>query len=507
MKPSNRIIVNTLAQYGRTILNMVLSLYSSRLVLEYLGVNDYGIYALVAGVVSMLSFLTNSLVSSTQRFLSVHQGKGNIDKLKEIFSNSLIIHLFLGFIISIILISLIPFMFDGFLNIPENKINTSKILYVQVVTMVYISLIASPFRALLISRENIVYISIIDIVDGILKVILILLLPKFGDRLLAYGWIMFSIRIFNLLAFTIYSFIRYEECIIPRFRKFNITYLKEISYFTGWILYSSGVIAIRVQGLAIVLNKMLGTAINAAYGIGGQIAGMISFISSSFNTAISPQLMKSLGAGDRTRMWFLAEIECKFSSLLLAMIGIPTMFEMQTLLEIWLKEVPDNTMIFGCMFLTMNIIDLMSSGLGTVNRAIGNIGKYTLLTFTPKLFILPIAFVCIYYKLSLMWVCILSISVEIISMLLRIYYMKNYDDFSATKFCKAIILRSLPPVIVSIIACWIIISHLDFNYRFILTYIIAIPVFLLTAYFISLTKWEKNIVMSFVYKVLKKKSQ
>ena len=505
MKASNRIIINTLAQYGRSIINMVLSLYSSRLVLEYLGVDDYGIYALVAGVVSMLSFLTNSLVSSTQRFLSVNRGKGNIERLKEIFSNSMLIHLVAGFIISVVLTSLTPFLFDGFLNIPEYKTSVAKTLYIQVVAMVYISFIASPLRALLVSRENIVYTSVIDIIDGVLKVILVLLLPMFADRLLAYGWIMFSIRAFNLFAFAIYCFPKYEECIMPRFRHFNISYLKEMSSFTGWVMYSSGVIAVRTQGMAIVLNKMLGTAINAAYGIGGQISGMISFVSSSFNTAVAPQLMASAGSGNKDRMWLLAEIESKFSFLILAMIGIPTMFEMQSLLEIWLVEVPDNSVMFGCMFLTMQIIDMMSSGLGTVNRATGkNIGSYIFLTFTPKLFVFPICLVGLKYNMSLIGICITMIGVEMLSMLLRIYFMKNNDDFYPIKFCKNVIYRSLPPVIISVLVCLLICNTLYFNFRFIITYLITIPIFVLTTYFISLNKWEKEFLISFINKFIKR---
>lgn len=504
MKPSNRIIVNTLAQYGRTIINMVLSLYSSRLVLEYLGVDDYGIYALVAGVVSMLSFLTNSLVSSTQRFLSVHQGKGNIDKLKEVFSNSLIIHIVAGLVISIILVCFTPFLFDGFLNIPEIKTSVAKILYIQVVVMVYVSFIASPFRALLVSRENIVYTSVIDTIDGILKVILVLFLPFFANKLLTYGWIMFSIRIFDLSAFAIYCFLKYEECILPKVKKFNLSYLKELSSFTGWVMYSSGVIAIRTQGMAVVLNKMFGPVINAAYGIGGQIAGMISFVSSSFNAAIAPQLMASTGNGDRKRMWFLAEIECKFSFLLLAMLGIPTMFEMQSLLEIWLVDVPENTKMFGCTFLAMAIVDLLSSGLGTVNKALGKIGKYTLLTFTPKLFIFPICIVGLHFKMSLIWVCIIMVAVETLSMLLRIYYMRYNTDFSATAFCKSVILRSLPPVIINSFVCWFICIMINSSFSFLLTYAIAIPTFILSTYFISLSKWEKDFLKSIIFKVIKK---
>ena len=211
MNSSNRILVNTLAQYVRTIINMVLSLYSSRLVLNILGVDDYGVYSLVAGVVSMLSFLTNSLVGSTQRFLSVSQGKDDLARLKEVFNNSLFLHIGLGSIVAIILFALTPFIFDGFLNIPTASIDAARDLYLLVVLMVTISFIASPYRALLVSHENIVYTSIIDVVDGILKVALVLLLPYVPmNKLLAYGLIMLIIQLFNLLAFLIYSHAMYE---------------------------------------------------------------------------------------------------------------------------------------------------------------------------------------------------------------------------------------------------------------------------------------------------------
>lgn len=147
MRASNRIIVNTLAQYVRTIINLLLSLYSARLVLDILGVDDYGIYSLVAGVVSMLSFLTNSLVGSTQRFLSFCQGRGELERLQAVFSNSLLLHIALGLGITLTLESLAPFLFHGFLNIPEGREEAAVIVYQQVITMVYISFIAAPYRA------------------------------------------------------------------------------------------------------------------------------------------------------------------------------------------------------------------------------------------------------------------------------------------------------------------------------------------------------------------------
>lgn len=499
MNASSRIIINTFAQYIRTVINILLSLYSARLVLEILGVEDYGLYALIAGVVSMLSFFTNSLVSSTQRFLSISQGRGDLERLREVFGNSLLLHIFLGLLVAILLEALTPFLFHGFLNIPVGREDAAIIIYQQVILMVYISFIAAPYRALLVSRENIVYISIIDVLDGVLKVVFVLLLPFIPlDKLIAYGWVMLLISLFNLGAFSIYSHAHYTECILPRFRYFRLSYVKELSAYTGWVVYSTLCIALRTQGLAVVLNRGLGTAINAAYGIGSQISGMVSFISASFNNAIAPQLMAAEGGGNREHMWLLAKVESKFSFLLLAMVGIPTMFEMRSLLEIWLVEVPPATMLFGCMFLSMQIIDMLTTGLGLANRAIGKISLYTIVTYTPKLLILPLGWFALNVGMPLWVIAVMMIGVEGLCMLLRIPLLLRERGFRAGEYCRDVLLRTLPPVVMGVAACSAICVGLDFPFRFLLTYLVSIPLFAGAAYRWSLTEAERGKVEAIV---------
>lgn len=504
MQASTRIVVNTLAQYARTIINMLLSLYSSRLVLNILGVDDYGIYSLVAGVVSMLSFLTNSLVGSTQRFLSVSQGKGDLTRLKEVFSNSLIIHLVLGAIVTITLEGCSPLLFNGFLNIPAGREHVAQILYQQVIWMVYISFIASPYRALLISRENIIYTSIIDVLDGILKVVLVMLLPfAQSDKLLTYGWIMFGIQTFNLLAFMCYCHSKYEECILPKFKHFSIAYVKELSEYTGWVIYSTAIIAFRTQGMAVVINKFYNAAANAAYGIGSQISGMLAFVSTSFTNAISPQLMSAEGSGNHTKMWKLAEIQSKFSFLLLSVLAIPTIFEMCSILHIWLGQVPDNAVLFGRMFIIMQTIDQLSQGLGSANRAMGNIGKYTIVTYTPKLLILPLGYLILKIDGSLQIVAILMISIETLCMLLRIYLFRNTEGFSVGEYCKNVLFLPIFPVIIGLITCYIIDITVDIKWKFIMTYIIEILLFSISAYMFALNENERHAIKSKVLKLAK----
>ena len=214
MTASQRVFVNTIAQYARTIINMGLSLYTVRVVLSVLGESDFGIYTVVAGVVAMMAFVTNSLVSTTQRFISFYQGKGNKEKLKEVFNNSLVIHVFITILVLVALEAVSPLLFDGFLNIPGERVPAAKIVYQLVIVILSVTFITSPFRALLISHENIVYISIVDVLDGILKVVFVTLLARIPyDKLVFYGIIMLGVQLFNFLAFSGYGYLKYEECV------------------------------------------------------------------------------------------------------------------------------------------------------------------------------------------------------------------------------------------------------------------------------------------------------
>ena len=171
MDASKRIVVNTLAQHIRSIVNIVLSLYSTRLILQALGQSDYGIYSLVAGVVAMLGFLTNAMVVTTQRQLSFYHGSGNIDTVRRIFSNSLLLHVLLGIILVVVLLAVEPLLFNGFLRIKQERMNTATIVYGLVILSLLITFLTAPYRALFIARENIVYISVVDVLDGLFKLL------------------------------------------------------------------------------------------------------------------------------------------------------------------------------------------------------------------------------------------------------------------------------------------------------------------------------------------------
>ncbi len=215
METNTRVLVNTISQYIKTFLSGLLTLYSSRVILRSLGEEDYGIYALIAGIVMMLSFMTNALSSTTQRFISYYQGEDNYFKVRKVFCNSFYLHLALGFVLGLVSIGLVPFLFNGFLNIPQTRLPDARLVYNAVVFTLFLSFVSSPFRAILIANENIVYISIIDVLDAILKLVIALSLPYIvlHSRLVCFGWMLLLIQFFNLISFSLFCFIKYANCL------------------------------------------------------------------------------------------------------------------------------------------------------------------------------------------------------------------------------------------------------------------------------------------------------
>lgn len=496
MKASQRVFVNTIAQYGRTVINMVLSLYTVRLVLLTLGASDYGIYTLVAGVVSMLAFITNSLVSTTQRYVSFYQGKGNLGKLKEVFNNSLIIHLIIGLFVVIALEALIPLLFQGFLNIPSERTSAAQMVYQTVVWLIFFSFTAAPYRALLISHENIVYISIIDVLDGILKVILVILLTQISyDKLVWYGLIMLGVQVFNFLAFSVYCYNKYEECVLPNFKRINTEYLKGMFSFAGWSLYSTGCIIGRQQGIAIVLNKVAGPVINAAYGIGFQVAGYTNFLSASLVNAISPQIMKAEGAGDRDRALWLSNVTSKFIFFLLSAVCVPCMFEINEILEWWLKDVPENANIFCIMVMAALLCDSLSIGLMYVNQAIGKIGLYTVVLTTPKLITLPIVWILLKSGVSLTIVAGVYVVIELLCAIMRVPFIKRTAGLKVGRFFKEVTLHEVLPFMVCLVTSYFCSRLFSFDYGFVLTFIVTFICYGASIYLLGLTKTERNIIL------------
>lgn len=506
MNNVNRVIINTIAQYIRMVVNICLSLYSTRLILGALGVDDYGIYSLIAGTISLLSFVVNSLVITTQRYISFYYGHENGLKLKELFCNSLFIHLLLSIIVVILIEVIGIFLFNGFFNIAHDRISVAHNVYHCVTLMLMLSFVAAPFRALLIAHENIVYISIIDILDGVIKLMVaIFLLHSESDKLLTYSICLCCIQMLNLLAFSIYDYLKYEECIIPRLKYVKYSYISEISSFAGWTIFSTGCVVGRTQGFSIILNKFFSVAVNAAFGIALQINGATHQLSQALMNAMNPQIVKAEGSGNRNKMIRLSEIECKLCFLLLSVVTIPCIVEMPLLLGFWLKEVPEYAVFFCRFVLLGSLLDQLTIGLTTTNQAMGDIKLYSLIINPIKIISLVPIVVCLIYGVNLQFCMILYVTFEFFSAISRLFLLHHMAGISIAGFAKRVFLLEIIPII-SILACSLSIKYcFDFQLRFLLTIICSIIVGGVMSFLFGLCDDEKLIINNTLGSVFRRK--
>ena len=496
MTNSQRIIVNTLAQYTRTIINVCLSLYSTRLILSALGQNDYGIYMLVAGVIAMLSFITNALVTTTQRYLSVCHGKNDIQGIRKVYGNSMLLHILIGCVTALVLILLGKWITYDFLNIDSSRQAAALCVYYSAVIMLWLSFITAPIRALFIARENIVYISIVDVIDGLLKLLIAIGLSYIAyDKLVSYAGIMVGINVVNLLLFTIYAAMKFPEFHIPRIKDLDKSLIKDLSSFAGWTTYSAGCVIARNQGIAVVLNWFYGTVINSAYGIAQQVVGAVQFISVSILNAFNPQIMKAEGAGDRNKMIVMSEYVSKYSFLLLAMVAIPLIAEMDTILQLWLGEVPEYSSIFCQLILIAALCDQLSVGLTSANQAIGNIRNYTLIFYTLKLMVLIIGWVCLYFGMSVASILWCYVGIELFTSLLRLPLMKWIADIPILPFCKHVFGRIIVPLIVMCSVCIICVRYIQTPYRLVITIGLSVVIGGISIWLTAINKQEKEIII------------
>ncbi len=502
MTDNTRLVVNMIARDVRMVFNIILSFYSTRIVFDALGQSDYGIYMLVAGIVSLLTFLSNAMATTTQRHLAYSIGSGNADRTSVIFDNSCILQWIIGLSFAIVMPCFTNLIFDTqFLNIVPEKITEAKYVYILALVSIIATFVTTPYKAVLTAHENIVYLSIIDIADGVLKLCLVFLLYFFdSNRLPLYAGIMASITILHFFALSIYCQIHYKESsIIPSLRNWRWSIQNTLLGFATWALYSSVCVILRTQGISILLNRTYGAIINAAFGIATQVLSAVISISAALIDAIAPQIIKAEGAGNRDKMLFLSEAASKYSFLLLSIIVVPLCWEMPEVLKLWLDDVPQHTTLFCRVILISSLIDQLTTGLGTANIAIGKIRNFSLLIYTVKLMAVPALWFCLSKGYGIT-VAMASYAVfEAISAMARIPFMVRLAGLKATSYINNVFIKTLFPLAIQNAVCYLVCTNASpFILRFIATGILSASAGILVIWIFTLSAGERHYVTNAV---------
>jgi O-antigen/teichoic acid export membrane protein len=430
---------------------MIVSLYTSRVILNVLGVEDFGIYNVVGGVVTMFGFLNGAMASATQRFLSIELGKKDIIRLKKIFNATQVIHFGIAILVLVLAESIGKWVFNMYLNISIERINSARWVYQFAVLSLMISIIQVPYNSVILAREKMSVYAYISIIDVLLKLLVVFLLKLITiDKLKLYGLLLCSVSFIIALIFRLYSKRQFEE---TRFQLVKDKFLyKTLINYSWWNLF--GVIASisKSQGVIVILNIFFGTVVNAAQGVANQVSGAINMFVSNFQIASNPQIIKSYAINDKEYMNNLIIRTAKFSFYLIFILTLPIILEIDYILKLWLKIVPGYTAIFTVLILISAIIDAFSGPLMTALQATGKIRKYQIIVGLLLFSILPISYTCFRFGLPPYSTFIVGICISIVALVFRLLLTKDQiPEFSISYFLKELIFRNIPIVILSCI--------------------------------------------------------
>ncbi len=506
MNHSKRVMLNSVILYIKIIITMLISLVSVPMILNALGKSDYGLYNLIAGVISMLSFLNASMSITTQRYLSVAVGEKNNEKLNNIYNTSLVLHLIVGVIIVVLFEICYLFLFDGFLNIEPKRIHAAKIVYQFIVASTFFTIISVPFGALMNAKENMLAFSIIAIIDSLLKLILAFYLSRCTyDRLIVYGACIAVISFFNVLFNQIYTKIKYKEFRISFGKYFSKEYFKQMFGFAGWNTLGAVAMIGRNQGVAVIFNLFCGTVANAAYGIANQVNGVLGYFSSTFQKALNPQLMQSEGMHDKSRLIRISLISSKYSVWVIALFAIPLIVEMPYVLKLWLKDVPEYTLRLSQLILVLAIVYQYSVGLMSSIQAVGKIKDYFIVMSVLILMNLPICYCVLKFGMPLYYCIIVFIIIEFISLITRLFMAQKIVGIKVFEFVKKVVLPTASSILIGSIL--VLPLHYFIEESFLRVVIVSLAyliIYLGFAWFFVFDNEVKNMIYGIKSKLLKR---
>lgn len=501
---NKRIAKNTLMLYFRMLFTMAVSLFTSRVVLNTLGVDDYGIYNVVGGVVSMFSIISGSLSAAISRFITVELAKGDADKLRKTFSASVTIQLLLSLIIVVLIESIGVWFLNAKMVIPAERMDAANwVLQFSIVTFV-INLISVPYNATIIAHEKMsafAYISILEVVCKLVIVYLLKISPI--DRLVFYAILMCAVSVIIRLVYGYYCNRHFAECKFS-FR-FDKDLLKRMFSFAGWNFIGASSAVLRDQGGNIIINLFGGPAVNAARGIAMQVNQTIVGFSNNFMTALNPQITKSYASGEQDYMMKLIFRGARFSFYMLLFLSLPVLANTHYILSLWLGMVPDHSVLFVRLALIFAMSESISSPLVTAMLATGKIRNYQIVVGGLQMLNLPISYVLLRIGCIPETVMMVAIGLSQCCLAARLVMLRTMIGLSARKYLREVYLNVI--LVTTAAAVLPILTSVILEESF-LNFVIIVLISLITAaisiFYIGFNKNERDFaVTKFKYAIHK----
>lgn len=502
---NKRIAKNTMLLYGRMLLLMAISLYTSRVILNALGVEDYGIYNIVGGVVAMFSMLSGSLSAAISRFITFELGKGNKENLAKVFSASVTIQLGICAIVILLAETVGLWFLNSKMVIPENRLYAANWVYQLSLVTFVISLVSIPYNAAIIAHERMsafAYISIFEAVNKLIVAYFIIISPF--DKLIFYAIMIAMIAIIIRLIYGVYCKKRFEECTYHFIYDHEL--LKQMFGFAGWNFIGASSALLRDQGGNIVINLFCGPAVNAARGIAFQVNTAVHSFVTNFMTALNPQITKSYASGDYQYMMTLIFQGARLSYYILLLLSLPVIVNTHYILHIWLGQVPEHTVLFVQLVLIFGMCESISSPLITAMLATGKIRNYQLVVGGFQMLNLPVSYILLRFGAIPETVLIVAIVISQLCLVSRLYMLRGLIGLKARDFIKKVYANVIEVTILSVIVPFLLAIVLNNDFlNFIVLSIITVVSTLLVVFYVGCTMEERQFVVSKVKMIILKK--
>lgn len=506
MSTVNRVVKNTLFLYARMGTSIVVSVLTTRILLNALGASDYGLYNVVAGALAMLGFLSASMSSASLRYMSYAEGKGDITAIQIIFNSSVRLHRLLALFVCGLYVIAGFFLFNGILNIPSGRETTALIVYGCLIFSTVFSITITPYDAVLNAHENMFFYSLVGIIDVFLKLAIAILISYSDyDRLLFYGVLMAGESWLLRFITKYYCDRTYSVCKTLSLKEHDNGILKKMASFAGWNMLNICAGMISLYGMNIAINHFFGTLLNAALGIATQLQGVLMGVSGNMSKALTPVLVKKEGASQRLQMLEISYAGCKFSFLLFSFFALPILFSMPVVLQLWLKNVPEWTVLFCILLFVSSLIEQLYYFIYHAIQAEGNIKWFNICSSIAS--IIPIILTCVEFQFDFQpyWAIINWIIFRIIMCgVIHLYFAHRLICFSVIRWSRYVLIPCLASLACLSCVYWTIRPQLYNGLWLQLSLIMAMFVISLPVYwFVALSREDRNVFASMIRNIRK----
>ncbi len=502
---SKRIARNTLALYFRMFLLMAIGLFTARIVLNSLGVEDKGVYETVGSFVSMMAIVTSSLSTAISRFLTVEIGRADSDSLKRVFATAVTIMLLVSAAVLLIAEPVGLWYMDNVMKLPEGRLSAARWVFQFSLLTFVVNLLSVPYNATIIAYEKMSAFAVIGVAEGLFKlaVALVLMVSK-SDRLVTYAVLMCAVAVLVRFMYAAYCRRFFEE---SRVRAgFDREYFRRMFGFAGWNGLAYGVYLVNTQGVTLLVNYFFGVVFNTMRGIAFNVESMVKQFVSNVLTAMNPQITKSYVSDNREYSFTLACKGSKYAFLIVFTLAVPFLFEAEALLGLWLgKLVPDGTALFTRLTLAGLCLDLLMTPFSTLVQASGNIRRFYIVTSAVTLLIFPITWIAYRSGVPAYSCYLVFIGVYVLNDIVKLGLLRRETGFPPMMFVREVLWKVIPTAAVTLTVTCLVWRVFDPGlWRLLVSLAAGFLSTCLTVYFFSLSEGERSFVRSKLHS--KKKS-